>query len=93
MSFQEGYSNMTPEELKQRQVFLKEQRDKLLKMKQDEREKRYLIAEKTSARPMSARAGRSAMKNDAPAPAIDQKTLEMRKAIASKLKEEVIGKH
>ncbi|XP_064623790.1 cilia- and flagella-associated protein 36-like isoform X1 [Lineus longissimus] len=88
----EGYSKMSQEELKQRQTFLKEQRDKLLKMKQEERESRYLKAEKAaSCRPMSARAGRSAMKSDSAAPAVDQKTLDMRKAIANRLKEEVIA--
>ena len=87
-------SKLSPEELKKRQEYLKEQRDKLLSMKKQQREKQLNIAEKTSKRPSSARAARKAMEMQQPAPPSeeDEKKMAMRKAIADKLKLEVIGK-
>lgn len=56
--------NMSQDELKRRQEYLKEQRDKLLKMKQQEREKQLSGAVKANpGRPQSARAARSALAN------------------------------
>ena len=77
-----------PEELKRRQEYLRQQRDKLLLMKRAERE-RMLAAESESkeARPKSSRAARSAM-----AGKIDPKTMEMRKALAQALRREVVDK-
>ena len=53
---------MDEEELKRRTAFLRAQRDKLLAMKKEEREKQLAEAEKAQmkARPKSARAARSA---------------------------------
>ena len=70
-------------------------RDKLLAMKRAEREKQLEAVEKTQsrARPKSARAARSIMSGK-PAAAdekIDPQTLKARKALAEKLKAEVIG--
>jgi len=56
---------MTPDELKRRQEYLNEQREKLLKMKQQEREKQLSGAVKANpGRPQSARAARTALANN-----------------------------
>lgn len=83
-----------PAELKKRTEFLREQRDKLLAMKRAEREKQLEEAEKTSsrARPKSARAARTAMSSSGQSTVqIDPQTLKARKALAEKLRAEVIG--
>lgn len=91
-------SKLSADELQRRQEFLKQQRDKLIAMKKNEREKHLLSAEKAApSRPKSARAARSALsmkKEDAKAGpnAEEQKQLEMRRAIANRLKQEVVGK-
>ena len=89
-----------PDELKKRTEFLKLQRDKLLAMKKEERERQLADAEKSQSksRPKSARAARSAFGGKggrsaaAAAPSIDPQTLKVRRALAEKLKQEVIGK-
>ena len=83
---------INPVELKKRTEFLKAQRDKLLAMKRAEREKQLEDVEKSQSvrsRPKSARAARSAMNGEASK--IDPQTLKARKALAEKLKAEVIG--
>lgn len=94
---QASLSQLSPEELKKRQTFLSQQRDKLLAMKKEAREKQLGAATKSQPqRPQSARAARSAMNRSqeqkSPDAAEDQKKLAMRKAIADKLRQEVIGK-
>ena len=86
-------SNVDPAELKRRTAFLRAQRDKLLAMKKAEREKQLAEAEQSNmkSRPKSAKAARSALGGRS-TPNIDPKTLEARKALAEKLKAEVIGK-
>lgn len=91
---------MSPEDLKRRQEFLKEQRDKLLAMKKKEREQALEHAEKTTARtrPQSARIAKASLAApvQAPAPARDpeeEKKMAMRRAIAEKLRSQVIDKH
>lgn len=91
-------SKLSPDEIRQRQDFLRQQRDKLLAMKKETREKQLQDAERSqgSKRPVSARAARSAM-NDRPAEqtaasAENDRKMAMRRAIAEKLREEVIGK-
>ncbi|XP_062584327.1 cilia- and flagella-associated protein 36-like [Saccostrea cucullata] len=91
-------SNMNSEELKKRQEFLKQQRDKLLEMKKKEREKQLLAAEKSQPkRPVSARMAKSAMedgvseKSNKLSPE-EEKKMAMRKAIADRLKAEMLGK-
>ncbi len=80
--------------MKERAEFLKQQRDKLLAMKKEAREKQLAKAEGSSNRPRSARVARSAMDDD---PALlasreeEAKKIEMRKAIAEKLRQEVIN--
>ena len=86
---------MSEDELKKRQEFLQQQRDKLLAMKKEQREKQLGEAERTGPkRPSSARAARSAMKQppEAGHSEEDEKKLAMRRAIADRLRQEVIGK-
>ena len=77
--------------LAKRTAYLKQQRDKLLAMKKAEREKQLADAEASQlkSRPKSARAARSALGAHG-RKQIDPKTLEIRKALAEKLKQEVI---
>ena len=91
-----GSDNIDPAELKRRTEFLKAQRDKLLALKKAEREKQLAEAEKAvaKARPKSARAARSAMGGRGGGQAgqkIDPELLKARRALAAKLKQEVIG--
>eukprot|EP00090_Calanus_glacialis_P025543 TRINITY_DN3994_c0_g1_i2.p1 TRINITY_DN3994_c0_g1~~TRINITY_DN3994_c0_g1_i2.p1 ORF type:complete len:337 (+),score=97.02 TRINITY_DN3994_c0_g1_i2:42-1013(+) len=81
-----------PADLARRTAFLKLQRDKLLAMKRAEREKQLVIAESSQGktRPKSARAARTALGTGG-RKQIDPKTLEIRRALAEKLKKEVIG--
>ncbi|XP_070578176.1 cilia- and flagella-associated protein 36-like isoform X2 [Ptychodera flava] len=87
-------------ELKRREEYLKQQRDKLLVMKKKEREKTLDTFTATSQgrdRPRSARAAKQATKEEgkpqsAEMSAEDQKKLAMRQALAARLKQEVINK-
>ncbi|XP_057315377.1 cilia- and flagella-associated protein 36-like [Hydractinia symbiolongicarpus] len=86
----------TEEDLKKRAEYLKQQRDKLLAMKKQEREKQLSEYTKSQPkRPSSARVAKQAVTGEiaAPAPsAEDQKRMAMRKALAEKLKKEVVYK-
>uniref|UniRef100_A0A1I8JJ25 Cilia- and flagella-associated protein 36 n=1 Tax=Macrostomum lignano TaxID=282301 RepID=A0A1I8JJ25_9PLAT len=94
----ESLSSLSHEEILKRQEFLRNQRDKLVAMKQREREAQLAKHERSAGRdrPSSARAARSAMSGrpeDSGPPkrsADDERKLAMRRAIAAKLKEEVI---
>ncbi|XP_076463897.1 uncharacterized protein LOC143296038 [Babylonia areolata] len=88
-------AGMSEEEYKKRVHFLKQQRDKLMEMKRREREKQLLSAASTQpARPASARAARKALQpegvGDGAAQAEEDKKMAMRKAIASRIKSEVM---
>jgi len=92
-------SRLSEDEIRQRQQFLRQQRDKLLAMKKEAREKQLGEAERDvgSQRPVSARAARSALHAAAgtqhsPRSADADQKMAMRKAIAEKLRQEVIGK-
>ena len=86
-------AKMTPEELAARQEYLREQRDKLLAMKKDVRSKQLETAEKSNpGRPQSARAARKALNEETAMSAEDEKKQQLRKAIAEKLRAEVINK-
>lgn len=87
-------TTIDPEELKKRTEFLKAQRDKLLEMKKAEREKQLAEVERQNpkSRPKSAKAARSALNRKHQAHGIDPQTLNARRALAEKLKQEVIGK-
>ncbi|XP_041968904.1 cilia- and flagella-associated protein 36 [Aricia agestis] len=90
---------ITEEELKERQEYLKQQRDKLLALKKQVREKQLgaaasdnvASAEGASSfvpRPKSSHAARAVLKGNAPAPPPD--AMQLRRALASKLKAEVV---
>lgn len=91
-------AGMSEDEYKKRVNFLKQQRDKLMEMKRREREKRLLSAASSQpARPASARAARSALSQpdavaESATPSEEDKKLAMRKAIANRIKSEVMGK-
>jgi len=88
-------SQLSVDEIRQRQDFLRQQRDRLLAMKKEAREKQLREAERgrASQRPVSARAARSALQHHQSAGDADtDKKMAMRKAIAEKLRQEVIGK-
>ncbi|KAK0407844.1 hypothetical protein QR680_003631 [Steinernema hermaphroditum] len=80
------------EALKARAQYLKDQRDKLLALKQQEREKQFHEQEAKSAleRPKTAKFARGAVRGAAVAQPLNEDVLETRKAVASKLKSEVI---
>lgn len=82
-------SSIDPEELQRRQHYLKEQRDKLLALKQKEREKQLAAFESSAPqkRPKSSRAARKVLDGSS----IDAHTLQVRRALAERLKAEVIG--
>jgi hypothetical protein len=78
--------------VKKRQEYLKAQRDKLLAFKKQEREKQLLAVESSSSsrqRPRSAKAAKSALAGQTESNA---QTLQVRKALAERLKSEVVGR-
>ncbi|XP_045609982.1 cilia- and flagella-associated protein 36 [Procambarus clarkii] len=82
-------TEVSPEELVKRQNYLKAQRDKLLALKQEEREKQLAAFEESAPqkRPKSSRAARKVLDGST----IDPQTLQVRRALAERLKAEVIG--
>jgi len=90
-------AGLSPEEIKKRQEYLRQQRDKLVAMKKQEREKQLLSAEQSNpGRPASARAARQMLQGEKveEKPKLseeEQKKIEMRKQIANKLKAELMG--
>ncbi|XP_068619281.1 cilia- and flagella-associated protein 36 [Battus philenor] len=90
---------VSEEEIRARQEYLKQQRDKLLALKKQVREKRLGAAETTSEmggegisrtpqRPRSARMAQAALRGATPQPPPD--AMQLRRALASKLKAEVV---
>ncbi|XP_022121308.2 cilia- and flagella-associated protein 36 [Pieris rapae] len=89
---------VSEEEIKARQEYLKQQRDKLLALKKQVREKQ--LGAETEAlsgggegtakfqRPKSARMAQAALSGSAPAPSPD--AMQLRRALATKLKTEVV---
>ncbi|PSN29609.1 hypothetical protein C0J52_26456 [Blattella germanica] len=95
ISFQEEEvrtkTQIDDEELIRRQAYLKAQRDKLLALKKQEREKQLQAVENATnrQRPRSAKAAHSAMAGQ---PEVNAQTLQVRKALAERLKSEVVGR-
>ncbi|XP_053613262.1 cilia- and flagella-associated protein 36 [Plodia interpunctella] len=91
---------VSDEEVKARQEYLKQQRDKLLALKKQVRERRLDAAEnsvetedgegtkKALSRPRSARVAQAALAGAPPPPPPD--AMQLRRALASKLKTEVV---
>lgn len=99
-------SKLNPEDLKKRQEFLRQQRDKLIEMKKNERKKQLMKAEKEQPqRPKSARTAHSVISvisdghmpggeplKDTPNKIPDSKAMSMRRVIADRIKLEVMSK-
>jgi len=88
---------MTEDDMAKRVEYLKQQRDHLLALKKAEREKQLDQYSKTESkkRPTSARVARQAVSGVEVKPAEsaeDARRMAMRKALAEKLKKEVINK-
>ncbi|XP_072929970.1 cilia- and flagella-associated protein 36 isoform X2 [Epargyreus clarus] len=91
---------VSEEEVRARQEYLKQQRDKLLALKKQVRERRLDAVEnveesrdgessqRSVSRPRSARVAQAVLKGSAPAPPSD--AMQLRRALASKLKSEVV---
>ena len=82
-------------EIRARQEYLRKQRDKLLSMKREARELAFAEQESETKRrrPKTAQAVRSALRGKPMGqPKISSEVLEARKALAQKLKEEVMKK-
>lgn len=84
------------DDLQKRQEYLRQQRDKLLNMKREARLKAFAEAENDGKqkRPKTAKAAKVAMRGgrgEQPAPKISDDVLAARKALAQKLKQEVMG--
>ncbi|XP_050354213.1 cilia- and flagella-associated protein 36 [Nymphalis io] len=90
---------VSEEDIRARQEYLMQQRDKLLALKKQVREKRLDNAKnesesevgegsKTVARPRSARVAQAALAGSTPSPPPD--AMQLRRALASKLKNEVV---
>ncbi|XP_055948579.1 cilia- and flagella-associated protein 36-like [Argiope bruennichi] len=84
---------VTPLELERRQNYLRQQRDRILAMKKQERARRLSNTEEviTQARPKSARAARKVLREESTD--VDPQTLAFRKTLAAKLRSEVIDKN
>lgn len=97
-SIENKVASMSEEDMARRMEYLKQQRDRLLALKKAEREKQLQQYEKSEPkkRPTSARVARQAVSGEPiQAPEIsaeDAKRIAMRKALAEKLKKEVIHK-
>jgi len=86
-------AGISPEELKRRQEYLRQQRDKMLNMRQEARQKAFLDAEKrdSSIRPKTSKAARTAMAGKRNNETIGEDVFAARKALAEKLKAEIGG--
>lgn len=94
-------SNFENDDLQKRREYLRAQRDKLVAMKKLEREKLLLAntagsgPQSASARPKSARAAQMAIKNPLNMRAASigsEKSMSARRALADRLKQELIEK-
>uniref|UniRef100_A0A914WBX2 Cilia- and flagella-associated protein 36 n=1 Tax=Plectus sambesii TaxID=2011161 RepID=A0A914WBX2_9BILA len=83
---------VSDESMEARASYLREQRDKLLAMKKVAREKAFEDSEKDArqARPKTAKAAKGAMRGQAAAAAVGDDVLAARRALAQKLKNEVM---
>ncbi|MFH4973980.1 hypothetical protein AB6A40_000689 [Gnathostoma spinigerum] len=89
---QDSPNSISAEQIKLRSEYLRSQRDKLLELKKAERAKQFaLLTEATAAeRPRTSKAARGAMEGHLPKPTNEDPIIAARRAIASKLKVEVV---
>ena len=85
------FTQVDDEELIKRQEYLKAQRDKLLALKKQEREKQLQAMGNAGSkqRPKSAKTAQMALAGQ---PEMNAQTLQIRKALAERLKTEVVGR-
>jgi hypothetical protein len=85
-----SFGQVDDTEVMKRQEYLKAQRDKLLALKKQEREKQLQAVESGNRqRPRSAKAAKSALAGE---PENNAQTLQVRKALAERLRSEVVGR-
>ena len=77
-----------PVEVEKRRALLREQRDKILLRKRQEREIQMQLHAKTDGRPKSGRMARAALAGET-TEKVDEKTLQYRRLLLQKIKEEV----
>lgn len=82
------------EKIKQRSEYLKQQRDKLVEARQKQRELQLIQAAQTNAgdRPKTSQAARGALRGALTKNGVNEDMVEARKAIASKIREQVMNK-
>ncbi|CAL1264625.1 unnamed protein product, partial [Larinioides sclopetarius] len=86
-------TEVSQEEIRRRQEYLRQQREKLLALKKQEREKLLQkYEENTTSRPRSARAAQRAVQEEKAEPASDANVQAFRNSLAARLKAEVIDK-
>ncbi|XP_055925528.1 cilia- and flagella-associated protein 36-like [Argiope bruennichi] len=86
-------TEVSPEEIRRRQEYLRQQREKLLALKKQEREKLLQkYEETTTSRPRSARAAQRAVLEEKAEPTSDANVQAFRNSLAARLKAEVIDK-
>ncbi|CAG0925169.1 unnamed protein product [Notodromas monacha] len=83
-------SDVESDEIEQRQAYLKEQRDKLIALKKEVREGQLRAEANKSRRPRTARAAQDTIQGNSAGVEIDPDTLEIRKALAGKLRQELV---
>ncbi len=87
---------MDAEEIERRRANLRLQRDKILSQKRKEREMHLMNQQEQdervsgSSRPKSGRAARAALAGET-APQVDERTIQYRRLLLQKIKEEVEG--
>ncbi|CAL1269943.1 unnamed protein product [Larinioides sclopetarius] len=88
--YEQAQVEVTPMEMERRQNYLRQQRDRILALKKQERARRLSNTEEviTQARPKSARAARKILREESTD--VDPQTLAFRKTLAAKLRSEVI---
>ncbi|CAD5224174.1 unnamed protein product [Bursaphelenchus okinawaensis] len=85
--------NEDDEKVKQRAEYLKQQRDKLIEARQKQREKQLIEAAQKNAtdRPRTSQAARGALQGSFSKSENSSEMMEARKAIASRIREQVMG--
>ncbi|XP_030766503.1 cilia- and flagella-associated protein 36 [Sitophilus oryzae] len=81
-------------ELKKRQEYLKAQRDKLVALKKEARQKQLIVegSSKAKERPRSARAAEAILTGEKPMTSSEPSQLQLRRTLAERLKAEVVDK-
>lgn len=81
---------VSPAEAELRQQYLRQQRDRLLALKRQERKKQLERFGESVSRPKSSRAAQRIVEEEIDQPSVDPKMLAFRKSLAARLKSEVV---